>query len=130
MDSKGGVVMRYMVLAVTVIVLVAAIYMLLSTFKERKKYSHRKANEYCDLGFQRVMQSADPANPVTISGTDTVEYDKGWYHVSVDTSFTDSSLSLYITYSGGCNTSVVTKDRRLFYSFETDSGDTIWDRSF
>jgi len=64
----GGVALRLVLCAVSLLVLGAAIVALMSTFKERKADDYNKAVKMCDIGFQEAFKRLNPEGSQDLSG--------------------------------------------------------------
>jgi hypothetical protein len=127
---SGGVAMRVIVCAASLIVLAAAIVVLLDTFRQGKEEDHRRAARLATEGLERAYMELDPSwTTAELKDELTKEEGGGGYGVVITREEKDGIVDIKILSTGTSGSVTKTEEStvRMRLSVSED-GDSTWDR--
>ena len=126
---NGGIGIRLLFVAVTLVVVAVSVLSLLEAQRDNARQHHRIAAELSDLAMQKVLEQnaaiavVDPSKFAPIPRT---EAQNGWYEVTVTVAVNDTAARIGITSQGVCGAERVTQSRAVTLRRDTTDTEAPW----
>lgn len=122
---RGGVTMRVLIVAATLLLITISALLILKSYRNKEEINVRKVMAISEYGLLHAMQMLSD-RPAWRDGFDHIEYEQGWYSVTVDSESSGDSLFLIVTSNGHIGQVVDQRTVRLIGLI--NGQDTVWNR--
>lgn len=117
--------MRIVIVVATLLLITVSALLILKSYRNKEEINVRKVMAICEYGLLNAMQMLSE-RPAWRDGFDHMEYDQGWYSVTIDSESNGDSLFLIVTSKGHIGSVV---DQRVVKLIGLINGqDTVWNR--
>lgn len=124
-SNSGGVVMRILIAVATLMLITVSALLILKSYRNKEDVNVRKVMAISEYGLLHAMQMLSE-RPTWRDGFDHVEYEQGWYSVTINSESSGDSLFLNVTSKGHIGAVV---DQRTVKLIGIINGqDTLWNR--
>jgi hypothetical protein len=121
----GGVVMRILIVAATLLLITVSALLILKSYRNKEEINVRKVMAISEYGLLHAMQMLSE-RPTWRDGFDHIEYEQGWYSVTINSESSGDSLFLNVTSKGHIGAVVDQRSVKLIGII--NGQDTIWNR--
>ncbi|HEX2955910.1 MAG TPA: hypothetical protein VHO70_03730 [Chitinispirillaceae bacterium] len=123
--NSGGVTMRILIVAATLLLVSLSALLILKSYRNKEEINVRKVMAISEYGLLHAMQMLRE-QPAWREGFDHIEYEQGWYSVTVVSESSGDSLFLNVSSEGQIGSVVDQRTVRLLGVI--NGQDTVWNR--
>jgi hypothetical protein len=124
-NNSGGVTLRIVVVSATFLLIVITVLALLKSYRNEKEISVRKVMAISEYGLLHAMQKLSD-EPGWREGFDHVDYEQGWYSVSLKAENSRDTVFLKVISKGHIGSTV--DERSVKLRGIISNNDTTWSR--
>lgn len=124
-NERGGIIIRMAVAIATLAVIGGAIFTVLQKYQENQKIYHRKALSIGEYGMMMALEKLGQSVGWR-DGFNKVNYEDGWYHVSLKEYKNNDTLFLAVSSEGHLNS--VCEAVKCLLSLDIKGNDSSWTR--